>query len=149
MSATRPEATPESDEALGTPSSGGSHANPSVPYGGLAYTYAPVPVPGPYGFSPVPQTSGSAIAVLVLGITSLVFLPSCGIGVFPAVIALAMAPGARREIAASGGTITGTGLVQAGVALSWVTLGAVIAVVVLFTGLGFLPALLVPLFAGS
>ena len=43
---------------------------------------------------------------MVLGIVGLAtFFAVCGVGVIPAIIALAMAPGARREIEASGGAL--------------------------------------------
>jgi hypothetical protein len=69
-----------------------------------------------------PQTSGKATAVLVLGIVSLVLLLSC-IGFIPAIIALAMAKGAQREIAESGGRLTGESQVKAGKIMSWITIG--------------------------
>jgi hypothetical protein len=77
--------------------------------------------------------------VQVLGIVSLVlFFVMCGLGVIPAVIALAMAPGARREIEASGGALGGAGQLRTGTILAWITVGltalavvAVIAVVAL------------------
>ena len=54
-----------------------------------------------------PSTSGKATTVMVLGIVSLVLMVSCGLGFIPAVIALVMAPGAGREIEASGGGCRG------------------------------------------
>lgn len=87
----------------------------------------------------VPRTSGKATAVLILGIVSLVllcaalaFLP---LGVIPAIIALVMASGAKREINASGGALTGLGAVKAGVICSWVTIGLTIAGMVLLVAL--------------
>jgi hypothetical protein len=75
----------------------------------------------------------------VLGISSLVLL--CAVFVFlpvavvPAIIALALAPGAKREIHASGGALTGLGTVKAGVVCSWVTIGVSIAWIVLLIAL--------------
>jgi hypothetical protein len=73
--------------------------------------------------------------VLVLGIVSLVMMFTCGLGFVTAVIALVMAPGAKREIAESGGRLTGQSQVRTGTILSWITLGltalAVIVVAVL------------------
>jgi hypothetical protein len=46
-----------------------------------------------------------------------------------------MAPGAKREIAASEGTVTGEGLVKAGVVCSWISLGLVVAGIALIIGL--------------
>ena len=74
---------------------------------------------------------------MVLGIVSLVMLFTCGLGFVTAVIALVMAPGARREIAASGGRLTGESQVRTGTILSWVTLGlTALAVVALAVVIG-------------
>ena len=91
---------------------------------------------GPYGGGP-PATSSKATTVLVLGIVSLVMLFTCGLGFVTAVIALVLAPGARREIAGSGGRLTGESQVRTGTILSWVTLGlTALGVVVLAVVLG-------------
>jgi len=77
-----------------------------------------------YGGYPVQQTSSKAGTVQVLGIVSLVmFFVVCGLGFIPAVIALAMAPGAKREIEASGGALGGSGQLRAGTIMAWITLG--------------------------
>jgi hypothetical protein len=81
-------------------------------------------VPLPYGYPIAPQTDGTAICVLVLAICSFVLLP-----VVPAVVALVLAPGAERDIAASGGRLTGEGLVRAGRVVAWVHLALCLAVV--------------------
>jgi hypothetical protein len=64
--------------------------------------------------------------VLVLGIASLVLLFMCGIGLVTSIVALAMAPGAKREIEASEGRLTGLGMVQGGKICSWITIGLVL-----------------------
>lgn len=108
---------------------------------GYPPAYPPAaPAPG-YQPSPggAPRTSGRATTVLVLGISSLVLL--CAVLVFlpvsvvPAIIALALAPGAKREINASGGALTGLGAVKAGVICSWVAVGLSIAWFALLIGL--------------
>ena len=86
-----------------------------------------------------PRTGGTAIAVLVLGIAGLVFTCMYGIGVIAAIIALALSPKAKREIASSGGALTGDGLVKAGVICSWIAvgltvLGIVLVIIVLIAG---------------
>ena len=85
-------------------------------------------------FGPPATSSGKAIAVMVLGIVSLVLWCGYGVGVIPAIVALALAPSANREIANSGGRVVGAGFVKAGVACSWVTVGftavALVAVVI-------------------
>ena len=91
-------------------------AAPGQGYGAPAAGYPAYPQPLP--------TSSKANTVMVLGIVSLVsFFALCGIGIVPAVIALAMAPGARREIAAAGGALAGERQVRAGVVMSWITVG--------------------------
>lgn len=93
---------------------------PPGPYGG-AYQGWGYPPPEP------PKTSGKAVAVLVLGISSLI---AC-IGI-PGIVALFLAPGAKREIAASQGRLTGDGLVKAGVICSWISVAILILAVVIF-----------------
>jgi cytochrome c biogenesis protein CcdA len=73
------------------------------------------------------------VAVLVLGIASLV--TGCCIGVIPAIVALSMAGGARREIAASGGRLSGDGFIKGGVICSWISIGLTAVAIVLFIGL--------------
>jgi hypothetical protein len=68
-----------------------------------------------------PKTDGTAIAVLVLSICSVAFITLCPFVL--AIVALCLAPGAKRNIAQSGGTITGEGLVKAGVIISWISIG--------------------------
>ncbi len=102
-----------------------SYGQPFDPYAGQPYPYAGAAYGGPF-----PETSGRATAILVLGICSLVLLTSC-IGIIPAIIALCLAPGATREIEESGGTVAGTGLVQAGKTMSWVTVALTVLVLVL------------------
>jgi len=71
------------------------------------------------------------VAILVLGIASLA--TGCCIGVIPAIVALSMAGGARREIDASGGRLSGDGFIKGGVICSWISIGlsAVLLVVVI------------------
>jgi hypothetical protein len=64
------------------------------------------------------QTEGLAIAVLVLAVVSFVVCP-----VVPAIVALAMAPSAKRNIAQSGGLKDGEGLVTAGQIVAWINIG--------------------------
>lgn len=84
----------------------------------------PYPPGAPY---PTPRTNGRAVAVMVLGIVGLALFCSYGIGIIPAIVALALAPGARREIEASNGWQTGLSQVKAGVVCSWVAVGLGIA----------------------
>lgn len=96
------------------------------PQPGYAY-----PAYGP-GYPQVRPTSSKATTVLVLGIVAIAtFFTFCGLGVFAAIAALVMAPGARREIEASGGMLEGDGKIKAGVILSWVTVGLTVLGVVI------------------
>ena len=120
------------------------------PYGQPAYGQQPPYAPPPYGQSPAsygypaptgasgpqpysgPTTSGKATTVMVLGIVSLVLMVMCGLGFIMAIVALVMAPGAQREIAESGGRLTGEGQVKAGKIMSWITIGLSALGVVIF-----------------
>lgn len=97
---------------------------------------APIPPAGqpwagygqpPGGYLPAPQTSGKAVAILVLGIASL--LVGC---LIPGIVALAMSGGAKREIAASGGRLSGEGFIKGGVICSWVSIGLTVAFILFF-----------------
>lgn len=83
----------------------------------------PPPPPPPYGAggyqpAPVPRTSSNAVVALVLAIASWAVCP-----IVPAVVALPVSSSAQREIDASGGWVTGTGLVQAARILAWINIG--------------------------
>lgn len=70
-----------------------------------------------YGYGQPPETDGTAIAVLILSIGSWIICP-----IVPAIIALVLAPSAKRNIAESGGMKTGEGMVKAGVIVSWINI---------------------------
>jgi hypothetical protein len=113
---------------------------PPQPYGQQPYPQQPYPQQ-PYGASyPTQPTSGKATAVLIAGIASLVLLFFCGIGIVAAIIALALAPGANREIAESGGRLAGEGQIRGGKICAWITVAltalAILALVILFLVLG-------------
>jgi hypothetical protein len=102
------------------------------PYGQSPASYGyPAPT-GAYGPQPYygPTTSGKATTVLVLGILSLVLMFGC-IGFILAIVALVLAPGAAREIAESGGRLTGESQLKAGRITSWITLGLTGLIVIL------------------
>ncbi|MFL6070674.1 MAG: hypothetical protein ACJ73L_05330 [Actinomycetes bacterium] len=68
---------------------------------------------------------------MLLGIGGLVF--SCGcFGVVAAIVALVLAPGAKREIRDSGGALTGEGMVKAGVICAWIAVAVGVLIVLLF-----------------
>lgn len=94
-------------------------------------TYSNYPPPG-YGWFPPPaqRTSTQSIVVLVLGIASLtVFWGIAGI------VALFLAPGAKREIAASNNTLGGAGLIRAGVICSWISIVLTVLAIALVVAL--------------
>jgi hypothetical protein len=68
---------------------------------------------------------------LVLGIVSLVLMCAYGVGLVAAIVALAMSPSAKREIAASQGRLTGEGFIKAGVICAWVAVGLIVAGIVI------------------
>lgn len=99
--------------------------------------------PGQQGqyWSPPPgqgssSTDGTAIAVFICSLVSFTFCP-----LIPAIVALAIAPGAKRRIAQSNGRIGGGGLLQAGVIISWVHVALVALLLVLGIILGIIGAL--------
>lgn len=102
---------------------------PGQPYPGQPSQsqYPGQPYPS-YGGTPAyatggyPATSGRATAVLVLGIAAIPTLFVGGIGFIAAIVALALAPGARRDIRSSGGALVGEGQVRAGRVLAIVAL---------------------------
>ena len=94
------------------------------PYGYQGYTG--------YAYPMGPRTSGRATAVLILGIASLVSWCFYGVGIVPAIVALALAPGAKREIRSSGGMVNGEGQVKAGVICAWIAIAlAIVAIIAL------------------
>lgn len=79
----------------------------------------PPPMPQPTA----PQSSGKSIAVMVLGIVGLVFTCAYGIGVIAAIVSLALAPSAKKELIAARGRLNGEGFIKAGVICSWISVG--------------------------
>ncbi len=90
--------------------------------------YAPPAGYGPYQGQ---ETASKAVVVLVCAIASFFVVPFV-----PAVVALVLARSAGAEIEASGGRLSGLGLVKAGRILAWVNVGlcalVVLGLVVLF-----------------
>lgn len=73
--------------------------------------------PPAYGGAMVQQQNNTALIALILGIVS--FLGLSLLGAIPAVI---LGRNARKEIAASGGMMTGDGMAQAGIILGWINI---------------------------
>jgi len=103
---------------------------PGGPYGGGGG------YPGGYGGGyAAPQTSKKAIWALVLGILSIV---CCGF--FAGIPALILGNSAKREIGASAGAQTGSGMAQAGVVLGIISIVlTVLYIVLLLAGVVAMP----------
>ena len=110
---------------------------PGVPPAGYAPPppagYAPPPPPD-HGYGPPPgygpyqgpqETSTKAIVALVCAIASFIVFP-----LVPAIVALVLAPGATQEIRASGGRLTGEGLVTGARITAWINIGLSVLVLV-------------------
>lgn len=85
-------------------------------------------LPPDSGWQPTPasspvRNSGQSVAVMVLGIVGLTLFCAYGVGVIPAIVALALAPGARKQIEVSQGTLGGLSFIRAGVVCAWVAIG--------------------------
>jgi hypothetical protein len=73
-----------------------------------------------------PKTDGTAVAALILSIASWVACP-----IVAAIVALALAHAAGNKIDASGGRLTGLGLVTAAKIISWIHLVLITVVMVI------------------
>lgn len=80
--------------------------------------YVPEPVPGA-----LPRTSSNAVVAVVLAICSYLACP-----VVAAVVALFVAGAAEREIKASGGWVTGEGLVKGARIAAWINIALTVLV---------------------
>lgn len=120
---------------FGAPSNGppayGSPAYGPPAYGPPAYGPTPAwgPAPGDEAFGPPGQSEAKAVVALVLSVVSFVVCP-----LLPAVAALVLASLARRDIEASGGRLTGLGLVKAAQILSWINIALVVLVLLAVAG---------------
>jgi hypothetical protein len=92
--------------------------------------WGPPAAPGVAPYAPA-KTDGTAIAALILSIVSWVFCP-----IIAAVVALVLAHVAGNKIDASGGRLTGAGIVRAAQIIAWIHIGlATIGMVALAIGL--------------
>jgi Domain of unknown function (DUF4190)/zinc-ribbon domain len=93
---------------------------------------APPPPPRPPRayVSTAVQTSGLAIASLVVGIGGLTLVPLLG-----SILAIVLGYMARNDIRQRSGQVTGGGLATAGIVLGWIGIG--LSVLGLLLGLGF------------
>ncbi len=80
---------------------------------------APPPgVPAPAYYPPSSPTSTNAVIAFVLSIVSWAVCP-----IIPAIVALVLAAGAQKEIAAGQGRVQGGGLVTAAKIIAWINIG--------------------------
>jgi hypothetical protein len=84
--------------------------------------------PGQYGGQQVP-VAGMAHAVLWTAVGGLALMFT-GVGWIAAIVALALTPGARREITESNGAKRGLGFLLAGKICAWVNIGLTVLVVI-------------------
>ncbi|MGI3781792.1 MAG: CCC motif membrane protein [Janthinobacterium lividum] len=123
----------------------------SSPYGQPAPYGQPGPYgqqPGPYGqpapygasyqggYGMTPQQHPRGVTVLILGIVSIVFSWTCGLGLVPGIIALVLASGAQRDIDANPSAYSNAQQVRVGKILGIVgiALTALLVVVFILTG---------------
>jgi hypothetical protein len=125
--------TPPPSDPFGSPSTGGQPSSGGQPSYGEQPSYGQQGYgqqqgygaqPGGYGPPPAPWQSGApagqtrnepkAIVALVCAIASWLTIP-----VIPAIAALMVGSAARRDIAASGGWLTGGGMVTAAKWIAW------------------------------
>jgi hypothetical protein len=66
----------------------------------------------------LPRTSSNAVVAVVLAICSFLGCP-----LVPAIVALFLASSAQKEIDASGGWVTGSGLVRGARIAAWINIG--------------------------
>jgi hypothetical protein len=79
------------------------------------------PPPGTQtGYYGLPRTDGTAVAALIVSIVSWVMCP-----IIAAVVALVLAHAAGHKIDASGGRLTGEGLVRAAQIIAWIQIGLI------------------------
>jgi hypothetical protein len=86
----------------------------------------PVPAPPPPPHVSGVQTSGMAIASLVMGIVGWTFLPLIG-----SILAIVFGYAARNEIRRRPDELTGEGLAVAGLVLGWLMVGVTVLVLCL------------------
>jgi len=94
---------------------------PASPQPPQAPTYPPpsppvygAPQPGYYPQNVGPKNDGMSIASLVCGISGLVTLLLCGIGIVPAILGLIFGIIGKNKVEKSGGALKGRGMALAG-----------------------------------
>lgn len=128
---------PFSQPAPGSPPAPGYGPPPAYDGQGAAPGYGQAPgyggyaqAPGYGGYTQAPRTDTKAIVALVCAIGSFVVFP-----LIPAIVALVLAGQSRRQIAASGGALTGDGLNTASKVVAWINIGLSLLALVAVIGL--------------
>ena len=126
-----PSGSPSSGPSGYPSGSGQGYGQPGQGYGqpGQGYGQPPAgygPPQGQWTEGGAPKTESKAIIALVCAIGSWVLFP-----LLPAIAALMVGKSARRDIEASGGWLTGDGLVTAAKVIAWANIVLCLLVVVL------------------
>ncbi|HEY0237334.1 MAG TPA: CCC motif membrane protein [Friedmanniella sp.] len=115
------------------------YAQPAVPYG----QPGPYGQPAPYGgaayqggYGMAPQQHPRGVAVLVLGIVSIVFSWSCGLGLVPGIIAVVLGNGAQKEIDANPTAYSNAQQVRIGRILGIVGIALTVILLIIFIASG-------------
>ena len=113
-------------QPYGAPPPGWGTPQPPQPYGAPPPGWGAPPGYGGYGYA-APQTDGKAIGALICAIAAFVICPFV-----PAVVALILAGQAASSIRASGGRLTGEGMVTAARVIAWINIAFCVLGVLLF-----------------
>jgi hypothetical protein len=87
--------------------------------------WGPPPYPPAYGYAGGQQSEGLAVGALICAIGSFVVCPAV-----LAIVALILAQNARNRIDASGGRLSGSGLVTAARVVAWINIALVVLVLI-------------------
>ena len=80
----------------------------------------------PYPYQATPQTSGKAIASMVVSIVGILNCLCCAFLPIAQIVGLVLGYGAKKEIRNSQGQLTGDGFATAGIIIGWVGIGLAI-----------------------
>ena len=94
--------------------------------------WGPPPYPPAYGYAGSQQSEGLAVGALICAIGSFVVCPAV-----LSIVALILAQNARNRIDASGGRLSGSGLVTAARVVAWVNIALVVLVLLAVIVTGF------------
>ncbi|WP_380174260.1 DUF4190 domain-containing protein [Kineococcus sp. DHX-1] len=116
-------------QQYGQPAYGAPQQNEQYPASGSYGGYGAQGYNQQYPSYDGPKVTGMAHAVCWTAVGGLVLMGT-GLGWIAAIVALALMPGARREIVQSGGTKRGLGYLLAGKICAWVNIGLTVLAVI-------------------